>query len=122
MDGEWEADTMIAINLRHGPSVRSAARGSSYGDLSPWGTMISSEENYAHPRVSLTATTSDIMDAGSGVGTVVRRSSGTVRTPPKSAPRRVLRRRSWRIQGSSRWTASNPRVLSRSEQSYQNLY
>ena len=39
-----------------------------YGDLSPWETPISSEENYAHPRVSLTNTVGDVVEAGSGEG------------------------------------------------------
>src|SRR5699024_6682863 len=39
-----------------------------YGDLSPWETYLSAEEEYSHPRLSLTATTSEIIEAGSGVG------------------------------------------------------
>ncbi|MDX1748078.1 MAG: DUF839 domain-containing protein, partial [Halobacteriales archaeon] len=35
-----------------------------YGDKTPWGTMVTSEENYAHPRVSLTNTVGDIVENG----------------------------------------------------------
>jgi secreted PhoX family phosphatase len=71
-DGEWSADLENAINLANTDSLRAlgGTRINCYGDLSPWDTMISSEENYAHPRVSLTATVSDIEEAGSGEGIV----------------------------------------------------
>jgi secreted PhoX family phosphatase len=69
-DGEWEADLENAINLTETESLRSqgGTRINCYGDLSPWETMVSSEENYAHPRVSLTNTVGDIVEAGSGEG------------------------------------------------------
>ncbi|WP_248895937.1 alkaline phosphatase PhoX [Haloplanus halobius] len=38
-----------------------------YGDLSPWGTPLSAEEEYAHTRVSLTATVGEMVEDG-GVG------------------------------------------------------
>ncbi|MFC6837059.1 alkaline phosphatase PhoX [Halomarina ordinaria] len=71
-DGEWEADLDDAINLANTDAFRAlgGTRINCYGDLSPWGTMISSEENYAHPRVSLTHTVGDIVEAGSGEGLV----------------------------------------------------
>ena len=71
-DGEWSADPENAINLSNTESLRShgGTRINCYGDLSPWGTMVSAEENYSHPRVNLTATVSDIVDAGSGEGLV----------------------------------------------------
>jgi len=71
-DGEWEADLENALNLANTDSFRAlgGTRINCYGDRSPWGTMISSEENYAHPRVSLTHTVGDIVEAGSGVGYV----------------------------------------------------
>jgi secreted PhoX family phosphatase len=71
-DGEWEADLDGALNLANTDPLRElgGTRINCYGDLSPWGTMISSEENYAHPRVSLTASVGDIVEAGSGVGLV----------------------------------------------------
>jgi secreted PhoX family phosphatase len=69
-DGEWEADPENAINLTETESLRSqgGTRINCYGDLSPWETMVSSEENYAHPRVSLTNTVGDVVEAGTGEG------------------------------------------------------
>jgi len=71
-DGEWHADLDDATNLANTEPFREigGTRINCYGDKSPWGTMISSEENYAHPRVSLTADVGDIVDAGSGKGLV----------------------------------------------------
>ncbi len=71
-NGEWSADTGNAMNLTNTDSLREhgGTRINCYGDLSPWETMISAEENYAHPRVSLTATVSDIVEAGSGEGLI----------------------------------------------------
>ena len=71
-DGEWRADPENAINLTNTESLRAhgGTRINCYGDLSPWETMISAEENYAHPRVNLTNTVGDIVDAGSGDGLV----------------------------------------------------
>ncbi len=69
-EGEWSVDLNGALNLANTDAMRAVGgtRINCYGDLSPWGTMISSEENYAHPRVSLTATVGDVAEAGSGVG------------------------------------------------------
>mgnify|MGYP000109068729 CR=1 FL=1 len=69
-DGEWSADPEDAMNLTNTDAFRDigGTRINCYGDLSPWETMISSEENYAHPRVSLTATVGDVVEAGSGEG------------------------------------------------------
>jgi len=69
-DGEWSADTDDAMNLTNTESLRDVGgtRINCYGDLSPWETMISAEENYAHPRVSLTNTVGDVVEAGSGEG------------------------------------------------------
>nr|WP_321170384.1 alkaline phosphatase PhoX [Halobaculum sp. DT31] len=71
-DGEWSADPENAINLTNTESLRAhgGTRINCYGDLSPWGTMVSAEENYAHPRVNLTNTVTDIVEAGSGDGLV----------------------------------------------------
>lgn len=71
-DGEWEADRENAINLANTEPLRAlgGTRINCYGDLSPWDTMLSSEENYAHPRVSRTHTVSDIEEVGSGKGIV----------------------------------------------------
>jgi len=69
-DGEWEADPENAINTANTEPFREigGTRINCYGDLSPWETMISSEENYAHPRANLDGTISDIDEAGDGEG------------------------------------------------------
>ena len=69
-DGTWEADLENTINLANTSAMRDVGgtRINCYGDLTPWETPVSSEENYAHPRVSLTSDVGDIVDAGSGVG------------------------------------------------------
>jgi secreted PhoX family phosphatase len=69
-EGEWEADLDDAINLANTEPMRAigGTRINCYGDRSPWNTMLSAEENYAHTRVSLTATVGDIVDAGTGKG------------------------------------------------------
>ena len=71
-DGEWESDLENAINVVNTDAFRAVGgtRINCYGDLSPWNTMVTSEENYAHPRVSLTNTVGDIVEAGSGEGLV----------------------------------------------------
>ncbi|WP_276275193.1 alkaline phosphatase PhoX [Haladaptatus sp. QDMS2] len=71
-DGSWEADLDNALNVANTDAFRSigGTRINCYGDLSPWDTMISAEENYAHPRVSLTATVGDIVEQGTGKGLV----------------------------------------------------
>jgi len=72
--GEWSADTDSdeAINVMNTDPFRDLGGTwvNCYGDLSPWGTMISSEENYSHARVSLTNTVGDIVKAESGVGLI----------------------------------------------------
>jgi len=69
-DGEWSADLKNARNLSNTEELRSigGTRINCYGDLSPWGTYLSAEEEYSHPRLSLTATTSELLEEGSGVG------------------------------------------------------
>lgn len=66
----WSADLDNAINLSNTEELRNigGTRINCYGDRSPWGTYLSAEEEYSHPRLSLTATTSEIVEAGSGVG------------------------------------------------------
>lgn len=69
-NGEWSADPDAAMNLVNTEAFRDigGTRTNCYGDLSPWNTMISAEENYAHPRLHLGATVGDIVEAGSGTG------------------------------------------------------
>ncbi|OYR43822.1 alkaline phosphatase PhoX [Halorubrum sp. Ea8] len=69
-DGEWEADAENAINAVNTDAFREigGTRINCYGDLSPWNTPLSSEENYAHPRANLTGTIGDIVEAGDGEG------------------------------------------------------
>jgi secreted PhoX family phosphatase len=67
---EWEADLENAVNLANTDALRElgGTRINCYGDKTPWNTPVSAEEEYAHPRLSLTATTSGILEEGSGVG------------------------------------------------------
>ena len=69
-NGEWSSDPDDAMNLPNTEAFRDVGgtRINCYGDLSPWETMISSEENYAHPRVRFTNTVGDVVEAGSGEG------------------------------------------------------
>ena len=73
-NGEWSADTDSdeAINVVNTEPFRDIGGTwvNCYGDLSPWGTMISAEENYSHPRVSYTYTVGDIVESGTGVGKI----------------------------------------------------
>ncbi|WP_266082208.1 alkaline phosphatase PhoX [Haladaptatus caseinilyticus] len=71
-NGEWVADLENAINIANTEPLRDlgGTRINCYGDLTPWNTMISGEENYAHTRVSLTATVGDIVEQGTGNGLI----------------------------------------------------
>ena len=66
----WEADLANADEIENHDSFRElgGTKINCYGDLSPWETPLSSEEEYDHPRVNGTATVSDIVEQGSGVG------------------------------------------------------
>ncbi|MFB6090987.1 MAG: alkaline phosphatase PhoX [Halobellus sp.] len=68
-DGGIEADLENTTNLANTEALRElgGTKINCYGDLSPWGTPLSAEEEYAHPRVSLTATVSEMLEKG-GVG------------------------------------------------------
>jgi len=69
-DGSWSADLANTTNLANTDELRDlgGTRTNCYGDPSPWNTAISAEEEYSHTRLSLTATTSEIVEAGTGVG------------------------------------------------------
>jgi secreted PhoX family phosphatase len=67
-DGTWEANLENTINLANTNELRSigGTRINCYGDFSPWGTPLSAEEEYSHPRVSLTTKVSDIIGDSDG--------------------------------------------------------
>ncbi|EMA01851.1 protein of unknown function [Haloarcula vallismortis] len=72
--GEWSADvgSDMTLNVVNTEPFRDIGGTwvNCYGDLSPWETMISAEENYSHPRVSYTYTVGDIVESGTGVGKI----------------------------------------------------
>ncbi|SEW02595.1 alkaline phosphatase PhoX [Natrinema salifodinae] len=69
-DGYWQADLENAMELENTAAFREigGTKVNCYGDLSPWDTPLSAEEEYGHPRVGGLATVSDIVERGSGVG------------------------------------------------------
>ncbi|WP_049922420.1 alkaline phosphatase PhoX [Halopiger djelfimassiliensis] len=69
-DDGWESDLENAMELENTAAFREigGTKINCYGDLSPWETPLSAEEEYSHPRVNGTATVSDIHEDGSGVG------------------------------------------------------
>jgi len=69
-DGSWEADLENADEMENYDSFRElgGTKINCYGDLSPWETPLSAEEEYDHPRVGGLHTVSDIVEADSGVG------------------------------------------------------
>ncbi|QDX39387.1 alkaline phosphatase PhoX [Salarchaeum sp. JOR-1] len=69
-DGEWEADLDNAINLANTESLRSlgGTRINCGGNRTPYGTYVSSEEEYAMPRTSYGATVSETLKSESGAG------------------------------------------------------
>ena len=69
-DGYWQAELENAMELENTERFREigGTRINCYGDLSPWETPLSAEEDYGHPRVDGLATVGDIVEAGSGVG------------------------------------------------------
>lgn len=68
-DGTLDPDLENTTNLANTDALRElgGTRINCYGDLSPWGTPLSAEEEYSHARVSLTSTVSDMVEK-SGVG------------------------------------------------------
>ncbi|NUB90754.1 DUF839 domain-containing protein [Haloterrigena sp. SYSU A121-1] len=69
-DGYLQADLENAMELENTEPFREigGTKVNCYGDLSPWETPLSAEEEYGHPRVNGLATVSDIVEQGSGVG------------------------------------------------------
>ncbi|WP_029601464.1 alkaline phosphatase PhoX [Natronobacterium lacisalsi] len=69
-DGYWQADLERALQVENTDAFRAlgGTKINCYGDLTPWETPVSAEEEYGHPRVSGTHTVSDITEEGSGVG------------------------------------------------------
>ncbi|WP_092904413.1 alkaline phosphatase PhoX [Halostagnicola kamekurae] len=69
-EGSWEVDLENADEIENHDSFRElgGTKINCYGDLSPWETPLSAEEEYDHPRVGGLATVSDIVEEGSGVG------------------------------------------------------
>lgn len=69
-DGEWEADLENGMNLANTEALRSlgGTRINCGGNITPYGTYISSEEEYALPIVSYTNRISDIQSKGTGEG------------------------------------------------------
>ncbi|MFC4552247.1 MULTISPECIES: alkaline phosphatase PhoX [Halorussus] len=67
-DGSWEADLENAVNLANTEALRSqgGTRINCYGDISPWGTYLSAEEEYSHCRVSGNATVGELMGNSPG--------------------------------------------------------
>jgi secreted PhoX family phosphatase len=66
----WSADLENATNVVNTESFREigGTRINCYGDLSPWNTPMSAEEDYSHTRVSGPARVSDMLKAGTGKG------------------------------------------------------
>jgi secreted PhoX family phosphatase len=102
-NGEWNADLENAINLANTEPLRDlgGTRINCYGDLSPWNTMISSEENYAHTRLAFTATTGDIVEADTGKGLVAAAQFWNRPNPSEinSAVERYYGDETWEVQG-----------------------
>ncbi|WP_226040630.1 alkaline phosphatase PhoX [Natrinema sp. DC36] len=69
-NGSWDADLENAAEIENQAAFRDigGTKINCYGDLSPWETPLSAEEDYGHPRVNGLATVSDIVEQGSGVG------------------------------------------------------
>ncbi|ELY50870.1 hypothetical protein C492_21872 [Natronococcus jeotgali DSM 18795] len=68
--GRWEADPENAMEIENTDAFREigGTKINCYGDLSPWETPLSAEEEYGHPRVNGLHTVREIVEEGSGVG------------------------------------------------------
>jgi secreted PhoX family phosphatase len=101
--GEWTADLEAAINVTNTEPFRAigGTRINCYGDLSPWNTVVSSEEHYGHTRVSLTATVGDVVEKGTGKG--LRAANGFWNRPDPSGIQDAVSEHygndSWYVQG-----------------------
>ncbi|QLD89989.1 DUF839 domain-containing protein [Natronomonas salina] len=112
-DGGWHADLENTENLENAAAFRAigGTRINCYGDLSPWETPLSAEENYAHPRVAGPATVSDVVERGDGVG---RRGAAAFWNRPnpmdaQEAIDDVFGDESWSLQGS--WALGGVEML-----------
>ena len=67
-DGSWAADLENARNLSNTEELRSigGTRINCYGDISPWNTYLSAEEEYSHPRTAPYAKVSDFLNDSEG--------------------------------------------------------
>ncbi|WP_256393679.1 alkaline phosphatase PhoX [Natronoarchaeum rubrum] len=112
-NGSWSADLENTTNLVNAEAFRElgGTRINCYGDLSPWDTPMSAEENYAHPRLAPAATTGDIVDADSGVG--LRGAAAFWNRPDPStvqdAVDEIFGDDSWYLQGS--WALTGVELL-----------
>jgi secreted PhoX family phosphatase len=112
-DGAWSADLENTINLCNTEELRSlgGTRINCYGDLSPWNTPLSAEEEYAHTRTSLTSAVGDILDDGTGVGHVGAAQFWNRPNPSEiqSAIDEYYGSDSWTVQGS--WALAGVELL-----------
>lgn len=112
-DGSWHADLDSTENLENNEAFRNlgGTRINCYGDLSPWDTPLSAEENYAHPRVTGPATVSEIIEQGDGVG--LRGSAEFWNRPnpgeAQAAINEIFGDDSWSLQGS--WAHTGVEML-----------
>ncbi len=112
-DGEWEADLEDGINLANTDALRDlgGTRINCGGNITPYGTYISSEEEYAVPVVSYTNRISDIESKGTGDGIRGARSFWN-RPNPAEIPSKLAeyeRIESWYPQGA--WALGGVELL-----------
>lgn len=68
-DGSWESDLENAENLMNEEGLREigGTRINCYGDISPWNTYLSAEEEYSHPRTAPYVTVRDFLEDSEGL-------------------------------------------------------
>ncbi|MFB6293249.1 MAG: alkaline phosphatase PhoX [Halonotius sp.] len=109
----WNADMKNAMNLSGLDSMREigGTRINCGGDLSPWGTPMPAEEEYSHPVTSGTASVSDMVNAGSGVG--IRGAGHFFNRPNPTGIQKSIKeqfgKQSWSVQGY--WALSGVELL-----------